>query len=233
MDNLAEGLIYYVVFLFSTTVHEAAHAWQAKRGGDLTAYHGGQVSLDPMPHIRREPFGMVLLPLLTVFLSGWPFGYASAPYDPQWALRYPKRAAAMAAAGPISNFLLALVAALLIRAGMAAGFFYAPSSIGFGHIAGTDLHGLWPALAFFLGAMFSMNLLLGAFNLLPLPPLDGSALPLAVLHPANARAYQNFLWGNQILSIFGIMIAWKIFTPIFSPIFFGAIALLYPGMGYR
>ena len=46
MDNLGEGLIYYVVFLFSTTVHEAAHAWQAKRGGDLTAYHGGQVSLD-------------------------------------------------------------------------------------------------------------------------------------------------------------------------------------------
>jgi hypothetical protein len=59
------------VFLFSTTLHEAAHAWAAKLGGDLTAYHGGRVTLDPRPHIRREPFGMVVLPLLSVVTSGW------------------------------------------------------------------------------------------------------------------------------------------------------------------
>ena len=77
MPNLADGLAYYVVFLFSTTVHEASHAWAAKLGGDLTAYHGGQVSLDPRPHIRRAPFGMVVLPIISVLLSGWPFGFAS------------------------------------------------------------------------------------------------------------------------------------------------------------
>ena len=75
-DALALGLLYYVVFLFSTTFHEAAHAWAAMRGGDLTAYHGGQVSLDPRPHIRREPFGMLILPLVTTLTSGW-----------QWVLR--------------------------------------------------------------------------------------------------------------------------------------------------
>ena len=90
MAELTQGLIYYIVFLFSTTLHEAAHAWAAKRGGDLTAYRGGQVSLDPLPHIRREPFGMVLLPLLSVAVSGWPFGYASAPYDPAWAQQHPR-----------------------------------------------------------------------------------------------------------------------------------------------
>jgi hypothetical protein len=79
MDNLANGFVYYIAFLFSTTVHEAAHAWAAKLGGDLTAYHGGQVSLDPRPHIRREPIGMVLLPVISTLLSGWPFGFASAP----------------------------------------------------------------------------------------------------------------------------------------------------------
>ena len=89
MSDVLTGLIYYLVFLFSTTVHEAAHAWAAKRGGDLTAYLGGQVSLDPRPHIKREPFGMVILPLLSVAISGWPFGFASAPYDPAWAMRYP------------------------------------------------------------------------------------------------------------------------------------------------
>src|SRR6185503_4111775 len=107
MDELASGFIYYVAFLFSATAHEAAHAWAAKLGGDLTAYHGGQVSLDPRPHIRREPVGMVVLPILSTILSGWPLGFASAPYDPHWALRHPRRAGWMAVAGPAANILIA------------------------------------------------------------------------------------------------------------------------------
>ncbi|HEX5000144.1 MAG TPA: site-2 protease family protein, partial [Terriglobia bacterium] len=92
-NQIAEAVIYYVVFLFSTTLHEAAHAWVAMLGGDLTAYHGGQVSLDPRPHIRREPFGMVILPVISLLASGWPFGFASTPYDPYWARSHPKRSA--------------------------------------------------------------------------------------------------------------------------------------------
>ena len=62
MEELAYAIGWVIVFILSATFHEAAHAWAAKRGGDLTAYHGGQVSLDPIPHMRREPFGMVVLP---------------------------------------------------------------------------------------------------------------------------------------------------------------------------
>jgi hypothetical protein len=123
-EQLVTGLIYYIVFLFSTTVHEAAHAWAAKIGGDLTSYHGGQVSLDPRPHIQREPFGMVILPLISTLTTGWPFGYASAPYDPQWAMRHPKRAAWMALAGPGSNLALVVLSVIVIRIGMLAGGFY-------------------------------------------------------------------------------------------------------------
>ena len=72
MPDLASGFVYYVIFLLSTTVHEASHALAAKLGGDLTAYHGGQVTLDPRPHVAREPFGMVILPVIAVLLSGWP-----------------------------------------------------------------------------------------------------------------------------------------------------------------
>src|SRR5260370_33963649 len=64
-EFLIAGVVWYVVFLLSTTCHETAHAWAAKLGGDLTAFHGGQVSLDPIPHIRPEPFCMVICPLLT------------------------------------------------------------------------------------------------------------------------------------------------------------------------
>ena len=71
---LIEGLLWYIAFLFSTTCHEAAHAWAAKRGGDTTAYAGGQVTLDPLPHIRREPFGMVMMPWLSFLSGGWMMG---------------------------------------------------------------------------------------------------------------------------------------------------------------
>jgi hypothetical protein len=104
IDQAVTGLVWYMVFLFSVTLHEAAHAWAAQRGGDPTAYLGGQVSLDPRPHIRREPFGMVILPLFTAITSGWPIGYASTPYDPVWALNHPRRAAWMSLAGPAANF---------------------------------------------------------------------------------------------------------------------------------
>ena len=98
-DEFALGVVWYVVFLLSTTCHEAAHAWVSLRGGDPTASHGGQVSLNPIPHIRREPFGMVLFPWLSFFAGGWMMGWASAPYDIRWAYTYPRKSGAMALAG--------------------------------------------------------------------------------------------------------------------------------------
>ena len=113
-------------------------------GGDPTAYHGGQVSLDPRPHIKREPFGMVALPLISVALSGWPFGFASAPYDIHWAMRYPKRAAWMALAGPAGNLLLVLSAAATIRIGSSAGVFAAPGAVSFDQVVTASTSGVWP-----------------------------------------------------------------------------------------
>src|SRR5260370_26305441 len=81
-EFLIAGVVWYVVFLLSTTCHETAHAWAAKLGGDLTAFHGGQVSLDPIPHIRRETFCMVSFPLLTYATRGWLIGCASAHSHP-------------------------------------------------------------------------------------------------------------------------------------------------------
>ena len=110
MTDIGHALAYYAVFLVSVTIHEAAHAWAALLGGDPTAYHGGQVSLDPRPHIRREPAGMLWIPLISALLTGWPMGFASAPYDPAWARRHPRRAAWMALAGPAANLLLVALA---------------------------------------------------------------------------------------------------------------------------
>lgn len=232
MPDLAHAVTYYIAFLLSATIHEAAHAWAAKLGGDLTAYHGGQVSLDPRPHIRREPFGMVILPLLSLAISGWPFGFASAPYDPKWALKYPNRAALMALAGPASNLLLFLITLAMLRVGIAMGYFSAPPSVQFGEVVMASSDGVWQGVGFVVGVFFSMNLLLAALNLIPLPPLDGSAAIPLFLPAAAASRYQMLLFGNPALSLIGMVVAWQLFGTVYRPIFLLAVNLLHPDARY-
>jgi len=232
MNELAEALSFFAVFLFSTTLHEASHALAALRLGDATAYHGGQVTLDPWPHIKRHPFGMVVLPLMSAVLTGWPMGFASAPYDPEWAERYPRRAALMALAGPAANLLLALLAAVALRAGESAGTFYAPSQIHFGAIAASEVSATWNAVAHFLGVIFSMNLLLCLFNLLPFAPLDGSAAITLFMKPETTRRYQAFMRSTPMLAWVGLMIAWQLADVVFGPVFTMAVSLIYPGVSY-
>lgn len=233
MTDPLEAIAFYAVFVFAVTVHEAAHALAAKLGGDLTAYRGGQVSIDPIPHMKREPFGMVILPIMSVALSGWPIGYASAPYSVDWARRYPNRAAWMALAGPAANLVLAILAGILVRVGMIAGLFEAPGQIYFKQItvATGDAVGLVSGLALLLSIFFSMNLLLFLLNMIPLPPLDGSgALPLIL--PENwISAYQNLV-RQPMVGLIGIVLVWNLIGEIFFPCLFFAIGLLYPEIQY-
>jgi Zn-dependent protease len=229
-EFLALGLVWYVVFLFSTTCHEAGHALAAKLGGDPTAFHGGQVSLDPMPHIRREPFGMVFFPILSYISGGWMMGWASAPYDPYWARRYPRRAGWMALAGPGANFALVIIAAIVMRVGLALGAFKPANHFSFLNVVEPAATGLPEALAVFFSLLFSLNLLLGTFNLIPAPPLDGFAA-VGLLMPENAaRRWEE--WGQSLgmFTIFGLIIAWRIYDFLYAPIFISAFQTLYAGV---
>lgn len=233
-EIFALGAVWYVVFLISLTCHEAAHALAAKIGGDLTAFHAGQVTLDPTPHIRREPFGTILFPLLSFALSsgGWMIGWGSAPYDPTWQQRYPRRAALMALAGPLANFVLMIIAAAAIWIGIGAGVFYAPESIKFTQVVAAHEMGVSHALATFFSILFTLNLLLGTFNLLPVPPLDGNTAIGLFLSERAALKFAE-LSHNQIFSLIGLLAAWKVFDVVFSPIFTFALNLLYPGSNYQ
>ena len=228
-ETISLGLIWYVVFLFSITLHEAAHATAALRLGDPTAYRAGQVTLNPLPHLRREPFGMVLMPLLSFAWSGWMMGWASAPYDPTWADRHPRRAAAMAAAGPASNLLLVLVAALAIRVGLGSGLLLPPERLGFASLVMAAEPGPATAIASLLSILFSLNLVLFAFNLLPLPPLDGSGILPILLPPAVARAYRDFL-RQPMVGLLGIILAWRVFGQFFGIVYGFALRWLYAGL---
>jgi Zn-dependent protease len=158
-------------------------------------------------------------------------GWASAPYDPDWARRFPRRAAVMALAGPAANLLLVLAASAAIRGGMAAGIFKAPERISFTQVTASAGDGPLQGVVVPLSLLFSLNLLLCIFNLLPLPPLDGSAVLPALLPPQAAERY-GALMTQPYMSLLGLIVAWQLFNPIYYPIQLAAIRLLYPGVGY-
>ena len=229
--DIGIGLVWFVSFLFSTTVHEAMHALAAWRLGDPTAYNGGQVTLSPIPHIRREPIGMLVLPLLTSLTQGWAIGWASAPYDPYWAQRYPKRAAIMAAAGPAGNMLIAITALVLLRVGLAIGLFLAPDRISFETLV-ASASGEPSFLSILLSVLLIQNVFLGVFNLLPLPPLDGAAVLGAVVPEPYAKSVRQFS-GNPMASTLGLLVAWQLFPQLTGPIFLFVLRLVHPGLGYH
>jgi len=192
-----------VAFLFSTTCHEASHALVAKLGGDDTAAR--QVTLNPVPHIQREPWGMVVIPIVSFLFAQSMIGWASAPFNPEWERRYPKRSALMALAGPAANFTLMLIAAILLRVGRAQHWF---ASADAGHI---NLFGT------VLVIFFSLNLLLGVFNLLPVPPLDGSSGIMVLMSNQTAHGYLDWLRTTPYRSL-GLLGALLLFRYAYAPI---------------
>jgi Zn-dependent protease len=226
--DIALGVIWYLAFLFSTTCHEAAHALVAKWGGDLTAFEGGQVTLNPVPHIMRSPFGMVVMPILSYVLGGWMIGWASAPYDSSWQRRHPHRSAWMALAGPAANFTLMFLSAGAIRIGIALGRFVPPTSIsGFSELAlGSNGEPTFATSA--LSIFFVLNLLLGTFNLLPVPPLDGHAGVMLLMKEKLALRYLDFIHQGSF-AIIGLLIAWQIYGRMFDVVFSFGLKLLYGG----
>lgn len=225
-------VFWFPAFLFSTTLHEAAHAWAARRGGDETAARGGQASLWPWPHVRRAPFGMLVVPLLTSLTQGWTIGWASAPYDPEWADRHPRRAAFMAAAGPFANLLLALVVFALLRIGLVLGLFDAPDRVTYDTlvvpVASADPHGALAFAAIGLSVLLTLNVILFVFNLLPLPPLDGASA-FTLFLPARAASRVRHFVSMPGMSFVGILAAWRFFPVLGHPLFTAILAVLHPG----
>ena len=232
-EQIGQFAIWYVVFLFTLTLHEGGHALVARLGGDDTAYLGGQVSLNPLPHVRREPFGTVLVPILTFFMSGWMMGWASAPYDPIWARRYPRRHAAMSAAGPAANLLLAILSFVVLRVLLSAGVFVPGQERGLGYLVqpapGTPPGSLAHGMAFGLSVALSLNVLLCLFNLIPLPPLDGSGVLQGLLPGRVGRIYK-MLAVNPMLALIGLIVAWNLAGYILVPALSIVVMLLYRGI---
>jgi Zn-dependent protease len=219
--NLAHLAVWYLVFVFSTTCHEFAHALGAHRGGDRTASERGLMSLDPIPHIVRTPLGMLIVPVVSYLTKGWMLGWASVPYDPEWGKSHPRRQALMSLAGPCANLVLAATALGFIRLLLSTHVFVLPQSLTIEHlvVARGDPAGrsLLSAGAMALSIMATLNVLLGVFNLLPVPPLDGAGI-VEGLCPQPVSGWYERWREDPTLRLLGLAGAWYASANVCFPV---------------
>jgi Zn-dependent protease len=230
MAEILQGLlVWYPVFLFSTTFHEFAHAFLAFKGGDLTAYETGHVTLDPTPHIRRSPVGMVLVPILSFVQLHWMVGFASVPFNGDWGRKNPTKQALMSLAGPAANLLLALLALAAMRGLLAAHVFQYASEVGSSQYVepvGAGARSPLGALAMALSVMLKLNVVLCLFNLIPVPPLDGAGVLVGFFPSAFGPLYEK-LRQVPAFEFLGLLLAWQVFPYLAGPVFRVFLSLLY------
>jgi Zn-dependent protease len=175
-----------VVVIGAITVHEAAHAWSADRLGDPTARHAGRMTLNPVPHI--DPVGTILVPVLLAVTTGTPFGWAKpVPINPH-NFRHRRMGMMLSAlAGPGSNLLAAAVFGVMWQLGISAAN-AAGGAVVDEAAQATSAAGL---LLQFLLMAASINVFLAIFNLIPIPPLDGSRVVPVFLPEDLARRWDE------------------------------------------
>ncbi|MDP9263808.1 MAG: site-2 protease family protein [Acidobacteriota bacterium] len=214
--NLQHVDIFFqsIVFLFAISVHESAHAWMANRCGDPTARLLGRITLNPLKHI--DPVGTVLLPLLGI-LTGLPvFGWAKpTPVNPLNFKNHVRDDILTSVVGPVSNFIIASGAVLILAV---IAFTSAPGGEVVRALAGRQPVNaeslLTPIALLFYQAMF-INVVLGVFNLIPIPPLDGSHVLRHVLPEPIRNVYDTLgILGLIALVMFGGKIIWGLVTPV-------------------
>jgi Zn-dependent protease len=206
-----------VVLLFAISVHESAHAWMANRLGDPTAKMMGRISLNPLVHI--DLFGTILLPAMLILLGFPPFGYAKpTPVDNRNFKNVVRDDILTAVAGPVSNFLTAFVAVIclaLILHGSAGGV----SPI----FRGSDVTG---PLAKMFELAILINVILAVFNLIPLPPLDGSHVIRHFLSYETLRVYDRVGYFGLVIVMFVLpMVGCSVVDTVSAPflVFFSAL----------
>lgn len=199
-----EFIFQILILIFSIVVHEVSHGYAASLLGDQTARYQGRLTLNPVKHL--DPVGSFFVPLLSYMLGGFIIGWAKpVPYNPHNL--HPSRwsEAMVAGAGPLSNIAIALFFGFLLR-----------FSEGFGNQAFVEITSL----------IVFINIILAVFNMIPVPPLDGSKI-LFALFPARFIEIREFFERYGIvLLVLVIFFAWRLILPISLAIF-----KLFTGVG--
>lgn len=198
-----DTVFYVIILVMSIVIHEVSHGFMAERFGDNTAREAGRLTLNPLPHL--DLFGSILLPaILVISQAGFLFGWAKpVPYNPMNFRNERAGTLAVAIAGVAANFFLAIVFGLLLR--FLPLFMSVP-----------------PGFYFITSVIVVVNLALGIFNLVPIPPLDGSKILLSLL-PDSARGAMYALEQYAFVLLL-------VFVVLFADVLYPVLALLYKGI---
>lgn len=192
-------LFSIIVLIVSVMVHEVSHGYAAYAWGDPTAYYQGRLSFNPLKHL--DLWGSIIIPILSFWLGGLLFGWAKPVPVNLYNVKNQKWGPPLIAlAGPASNILIAVLAGLVLRFGLIYQI-------------------LTPALVNILGIIVFINLVLAVFNLIPVPPLDGSKLFYAVI-PERYREVRSWLERLSLpLILVLVLVIWPILSPVLGYLF--------------
>ncbi|MDC8754969.1 site-2 protease family protein [Erythrobacter sp. sf7] len=207
-QTLSLALVLIPALVFAIVFHEVAHGYMARLLGDPTASERGRLTLNPIAHV--DPVGTLLVPGALALLGGPVFGWAKPVPVNKWRLNNPRLGMmAVAAAGPASNFVLATLGAVLLGLTMPTGIgFIGDGDAGASLLVNDQGEPLWLATGLFYFIL--VNLFLGLFNLLPIPPFDGSHIVGGLL-PARMRAGWEKLQGIGMVLLIGLIAASWVF----------------------
>lgn len=188
-----EPILLIIVFIFSIILHELAHGYAADALGDPTARLAGRLTLNPIKHI--DPVGSILVPLITS-LANFTFGWAKpVPYNPYNLKNKRQGEFLIAAAGPATNLLLAVIFGLFLRFSAGSSYFS-------------------PAFAEIIYYIVAINVVLAIFNLIPIPPLDGSKLWFSLLPQQYGRFRQTLEAYAPIWILIVVIFVWELIAPV-------------------
>ena len=220
MPNPLDILLWFIVFLFSLSVHESAHALVSDRFGDDLGRSLGRISLNPIVHM--DPIGTVLFPLLGAFTGIPLFGWAKpVPVNPLAWREKDKANFWTSAAGPLSNFSLAIISFIILKAMMMAGL----ATFGTSYFMLGAGEGILDPIVKLVSLGLTVNLALGIFNLIPVPPLDGGGMLESVLPREAQNAFEQIKpYGFMLL--FALMMLGA-FGFIYFPVMIFVMNMLY------
>jgi Zn-dependent protease len=197
---MTDFIFSILILIFSVVAHEVSHGYAAYAQGDNTAKFAGRLTLNPLKHL--EWFGSFILPVMSYLLGGFIIGWAKpVPYNPYNLRNQRWGEAIVAVAGPLTNISIALVFGFILRAGLASG-----------SLSNTSLD----ALTYILSTIVLINLVLATFNLVPIPPLDGSKILFSLFPNQLYRLRRTLESSGMILIIIFVFFLWQFLLPIVS-----------------